>query len=159
MVAKDSIVIPVILFTAIMGFFVMNWMSHTITTKASASGINSSQRAITAMTQMTSATDKADYIFGAVFFGLIFSIMISSFFINASEIFIFFYFLITAVGVFISAVFSNAFTVFVQTSVFGSTINNFPIANHIMMHLPYYVAVTGIIGMIILYAKPAGGSF
>jgi hypothetical protein len=55
---------------------------------------------------------------------------------------------------------SNAWEAASQRPSFASSLAAVPITNHVLSYLPYYIAVVGMIGCIVLFAKPgfrAGG--
>jgi hypothetical protein len=109
---------------------------------------------------MNTVTSRSDYLFGVFLFGLLLSLIITAWFIAGNPLFMFLYFLFIVIGVILSAIFSNVFQTVVAQAIFGATINSLPIINHVLNFLPYYVALSGFIGMIIMFGKPQwGGGF
>jgi len=68
---------------------------------------------------------------------------------------------ITLVLIFFSAIISNAYEQIMKTPTLASTFNQFFGMNYIMLHLPYIVAVVGLLGSLLsvinIYTNPEAG--
>ena len=159
MAAKDVVVIGIVLFMLALAFFVLRFTSTTIVTNMlSVSAINASGNAtIQAFQSMNTVTQRSDYLFGVFLFGLFLSMIITAWFIAGNPLFMFIYFLVIVLGVIFSTIFSNIFQTVVAQAIFGTTINSLPLINNVMNYLPYYVAITGFIGLVIMFGKPQWG--
>ena len=154
--ARDVTLFGAILFVLAMGLFVIYFGVQTVVTQLVAIPIiNATEPARTAFNDITTTLNRFDYVIFGFFIALILSIMVSSWFVGGEPIFIFFYFLVTVVGVLFSMVLANVWHEFVSNvTIFGSTINAFPITNNILTYLPIYVTVVGVLGVIIMFSKP-----
>ena len=162
MAARDVVIIGIVLFILAMAFFVTRFAGTTIVTGfLSVPSINATgPDTIAAFQSINTVTSRADYLFGTFLFGLLLSLIITAWFIAGNPLFMFLYFIFVVLGVILSAVFSNVFQTVVAQAIFGTTINSLPIINHVLNFLPYYVAVSGFIGMIVMFGKPQwGGGF
>jgi len=69
-------------------------------------------------------------------------------------LFMFVYFIVVVFSVFTSTILSNVWELMTGASVFGVTLGSFPLSNHLMLLLPYYIGVVGFIGIVVMFAKP-----
>ena len=153
--AQDVLFIAVIVFALAIGFFTLYFMANQAYDKMiNNSVINSSQPTIDVLNAGKAMTNKLDYVFFAIFIGFILSLMVSSYFIGGNPLFMFIYFIIVVIGVILSIVLSYVWDLVSGSSIFGSSVLSFPLTNNIMQYLPYYIAVIGIVGMILMFAKP-----
>ena len=154
--ARDVILIGILLFIVGIGLFVINYATNTMVDElVSIPAINSSTEARQAFTDTQDmANSRFDYIVFGLFIGLVLGFIIAGYFVGGQPIFMFFYFLLTVIGVFTSMVLANAWNDITTQLVFGTTINNLPIANNLMTYLPIYTTVIGILGIIVMFIKP-----
>lgn len=156
MSARDVILLAVVLFAVGIGLFAFNFMfNSSINSIIANDQINSSTAAVEAFqSTQTSVINRFDYIVFGVFVGLILALIITSWYIGAHPIFIAIYFLLIVIGVTASTILANAWEEFSTASVFGTTVTSFPITNHLLSNLPYYIAVIGFLGIVVMFAKP-----
>ena len=155
MAARDIIVITILLFSFAIGFFVINYMMNTtLDAITSISVINESSGSVTAFEGINTLMGKLDYIILGLLIGFIMTVVISSWFIPSNPLFVFFYFLVTIVIVSVSAILSNVWESITQSGQFGTTLVQFPVSNHLMLHLPVYVGIISFIGIVTMFAKP-----
>lgn len=160
MAAEDIVLICVLLFAVGIGIFVIHLViSNSYTSMISVAAINESNATVSAFGGLPILASRLDYLFFGLFIGLIFGLIITGWFIGGHPIFMLFYFLIIVITVCIAPILSNAWETFSQASVFGTTVAAFPITNHILLMLPLYIAVIGFIGVVVMFAKPAGGQY
>jgi lipoprotein signal peptidase len=57
----------------------------------------------------------------------------------------------------VSAALSNVWESFSTKAIFVTDMVQFPISNNIMLNLPLYIAVIGVIALIVMFAKPYVG--
>ena len=84
-----------------------------------------------------------------IFSGL--SILIHNFLVKAHPVFIGTYIFITILSIAVSAYISNFYMDLLTNPVLGSTLQTFGGANLIMQWLPYWTAIIGIFGFILLF--------
>lgn len=155
MAAQDIILVAVVLFTLTIGGFVTFFAANTVVDKMiNITAINSSSAAVDALQGTKTASNRIDYLTLALFIGLSLGIIITGFLIGGHPIFMGIYFIVVVIGTLLSAILANVWEDATGASIFGNTITSFPISNHILTHLPVYVAVVGIIGLIMMFAKP-----
>jgi len=152
---RDVILIAALLFTLGTGFFVINFAGNTIVTKVSSiSAINQSNHSIQAFQGITKTVNRLDYVLFGIFIGMVLAVIITGWFIGGNPIFMIIYFLVLGIGIAFSTILSNVWETFSTVSAFGTTVNNFPITNNILLNLPIYLAVVGFIGVVVMFAKP-----
>ena len=153
---RDVILISVLLFAIGMFLFIINFTTRTMVTAiVSVPVINAtSPQAGVAFTNINKSTNRTDYLTLGLFIGFAFALIITGYYIGGHPIFMFFYFLVTGVGVYLSMLLANIWYNISTASVFGSTVVNLPITNHILTYLPYYTIGFGVLGMVMMFAKP-----
>jgi len=160
MTARDVAVTSVLLFAFAAFFFIVHYaMNTTVNSMVNIEAINESSGAVTALQGIGTTTNRLDYLMLGIFVGLSLGIVITGFFIGGNPLFMFIYFCVVAIVVAISTILSNTWETISTASVFGTTINSFPITNNIMLNLPIYMSAIGFIGVVVMFAKPyfAGG--
>ena len=86
-------------------------------------------------------------------------IIITGWFIGGNPTFMFIYFILIVAAVIVGAFLSNFWETMTTASVFGTTVSNLPIMNHIMLFLPFYLAAIGFMAILVMFAKPQEGVF
>lgn len=153
--ARDVVLIAVILFSIGIGVFMVHSLFNTAVDKMLLTPvINESAAASSALSSAKSLSDRFDYIFFGLFIGLVLALMITSWFIGGNPIFMFIYFIVVIIATVLGTIMSNVWAAVSTASVFGVTIASFPLTNHILSYLPYYMAVIGVLGIIVMFAKP-----
>lgn len=154
--ARDIIVFGVVMFSVALMMFIANFaLNTTIDGLLANPTINSSgNETISALQSTQDVVNKFDYVVAGVFIALVLGVLITGWFIGGYPIFMAIYFLFNVVAVIISGILSSFWNSFSLASVFGSTFSNFPITNQIMANLQLYVAIVGIIGIVVMFAKP-----
>ena len=148
--------VGVILFALGTAFFITSFSVNTLTDEIlSTDAINSSSNeTIEAFQSTKTTTSRLDYILFAFMIGSVLSLMITSYFINGEPIFVFIFFLVIIFAVILSAPLSNTWESITSEGIFGTTIDDFPITNHIMQQLPIYVAIISFIAVVIFFISP-----
>lgn len=122
--------------------------------------VNESVPAVTAFQSVYTTADRIDYFILAFFIGSLLAMIITSYYVGSNPIFMMIYFIIVLISVVVSMIFSNTWESISEASIFGTTITAFPITDHLLTFLPWYIAGVGFIGIITMFAKPyfaAGG--
>jgi len=123
------------------------------------SPLNDSAQVSASLTSANNAVFKSDYIFLGVFVAFILGVIITGWFIGGNPIFMFIYFILIVAAVIVGAFLSNFWETMTTASVFGTTVSNLPIMNHIMLFLPFYLAAIGFMAILVMFAKPQEGVF
>lgn len=85
-------------------------------------------------------------------FGMMLSILISSFLVRVHPVFIIPYLLVVVLGVVVSVYVSNAYEVNILNGVASGTFQSFTAVNYLIINLPLVVTIVGVFGMVILFA-------
>lgn len=153
--AKDLIVISGILLAVGLLIFIVNFAARTMVTQIVAiPQVNSSQAAVDAFNNIETSTNKFDYLFFGLFIGLVLTALITGWFVGGDPIFMVMYFLVAVLAVIASTIISNVWYDASNSSVFGVTLNYFPITNHILSNLPIYITVIAILGTVVMFSRP-----
>lgn len=154
MAASDVVLIGVLVFAAAIGLFAIFAAVDPVITSMEHSKINESATAVDVLQGTRTMLGKLDYLILGVFIALVLGLIITSWFIGGNPLFMFVYFIVITLAVIVAAILSNVWETVSGASVFGTTLGSFPLSNHIMLLLPYYIGVIGFIGIVIMFAKP-----
>lgn len=161
MEARDILFMALLLFVVGITVFISFFLNKTFTTELrTVTEINTTPEAMTALDATDRVLNYSDYMYFAVFVGFVLFIIISGWFIGGHPIFTIFYLIFIVASVIIGAVLSNTWETVTSEPAFGTTLNSFPLTNHIMTNLPLYLAIMGFLAVVIVFAKPvaqAGG--
>ena len=155
MAARDVILIGVLIFAFGVGFFILNFvMTNMVDEMSVITEINESNASLSAFEGITKVVNRLDYVVFGLFIGLVLALIITGWFVGGHPIFMFIYFIVMVMAVILSVVLSNVWYDVSQASVFGTTILQFPVTNHLLLRLPFYSAIVGFIGFVVMFAKP-----
>jgi len=153
--ARDVILIVILVFAFSIGLFATHYMiNESIDQILNNTEINSSSTTVDVFQSGKEVTQRFDYVVFGLFIGLVLALIVTGWFVGGNPIFMFIYFMIVTIATTISAVLANAWESFSQASVFGTNVTNFPITNHLLSYLPIYAAIIGLLGLIVMFAKP-----
>ena len=139
-----------------LGFFVLHFVMTTVVDDmVHNTGLNQSASTVSALGGVVKTLGRLDYVVFGLFIGFVLGIMITGWFVGGNPIFAFIYFIVIVVAVILSTILSNTWESISSASIFGSTVSAFPITNNLLAYLPFYVAVVGILGLLVMFAKPA----
>lgn len=156
MAARDIVVIGVLLFIFGAGFFILNFFTHTMVDRiVSVPAVNESTATVEAFEGVGETVNRLDYVFLGLMIGLALALIITGWLVGGEPIFMAIYFIIVIVAVLLTNFLAYFWDVFSNASVFGVTLSYFPITNHILNNLPLYTAIVGIIGIVVMFAKPS----
>ena len=85
------------------------------------------------------------------FVGMFLFIIVSSFLVRVSPLFFILYVFVIITAVIVSVPISNFYEGLLTDNVLGSTVQSFTASNFILLHLPEWIAVIGIVGLIFLF--------
>lgn len=152
---RDVIVIGVLFFVLVTGFFIINFVSRTtIDNMLQVPQINSTDEAVTALNNTQTQVDRADYIAFAFLIGLLIVLAITGYFIAGNKLFMFLYFIFIIISVVVSMILSNVWEALTSSPAFGNTILQFPLSDYILSNFAIFIAIAGFIGLIAMFAKP-----
>lgn len=155
MAARDIILMGVLIFAFGLGFFIFHYVMNTTVTQLTAVPvINSSNSTMTALNSIDDLTNRLDYVVFGVFIGFVLGIIITGWFIGGNPIYMFIYFLLVIMSVIFSTILANVWEETTSMVIFGTTIVNFPITNNLILNGPIYLAIVGVVGMIVMFGKP-----
>lgn len=119
--------------------------------------VNQSSTAVDVLNTGQTIINSYDKLAIAGFFAIFLAFMVTSWFTRSYPILIPFY-LLGGIAAGILAMFtSNIWEELTQGSSLVTSLTYFPFADHIMLHLPVYIAVFFVVGIIVIFAKPSGG--
>ena len=155
MSATDIGGIAVICFVSAIVFFVIGFVGINIYDAMRANdNFNTNPDVMNVLNASEQTTYKLDWVFFGLFIGLILGLIITGWYIQGNPLFVFVYFIVICIFTIISFALSNAWETMTTQSVFNNLINHFPIMNYIMLQMPYIMVVVGMIGIVVIFAKP-----
>ena len=148
MAARDVLFASIVLFIFAIGFFVVYFAINTTITQMNAiPEINQSTDAVDVFNSVSTMTDRLDYVIFGLFVALTLGIIVTGWFVGGITIFMILYIIVIIIGVAMSAIMSNVWETVSTAVQFGTTVLAFPITNHLLLNLPYYVCL--------LYTSPS----
>lgn len=85
--------------------------------------------------------------------GMVISIFIGSYLVTTKPVFFIPYLFLTVIAIIVAVGISNAYEMVIEDETLASTFNGFVGANFIMLQLPIWIAVIGIVGAIIMFVR------
>ncbi len=157
MAVRDVIFIAVIIFAFAIVFTTIFYAGDQMITRSLNSSVlgqyNASNASLHAV--QTKVLPRFDDIIFALFIGLILGLMITSWFIGGNPIFMAVYFIGIVVAVVVSSVLAYVWDMYITKTPFNTfVVKSFPITNHLIHNFPYYIAIVGCLGMLVMFAKP-----
>lgn len=157
--AQDVLLIGALMFMFAIGFLVLNYTTNTVVDKmVTTTAINSSNSTVTALNSVkTNVSNRLDLWAVGILIGLTIALIITGWYIAGNPIFVFIYFIVVIIAVILAMVLSNVWETVSQTSPLVTSTANIPITDHIMLYLPFYIAGIGMLGLVVMFAKPYAG--
>lgn len=157
MAARDVVIISAVLFTLCLGCFILYFAGNTLADQLlQNNAINETQEFRDAVGGTKTAIGRLDYFALGVFIAFILGIMVTAWLVGSHPVFAIAFVIVDVIVVVVSTMFSYIWDQVTVMTVFGTTINNFPIANHLISNLGVYMAVIGVLALVVMFAKPAG---
>lgn len=162
--AVDIILAVIIVFVFATGALIMRYSSDLLVNQfvnaTEGTGlINDTNINITGI--MLDTTEDAglalDKVIMGVFVGLLLGIIVTSWLVGGHPVFLVFYLIMVILGTTFATILSDVYYDLVYGtyfSPFALVRPDFPITEHILHYLPIYIAVFGIIGMVVMFGKP-----
>ena len=155
---EDSIFVVILLFITALVFIFAYVINNAISTAAIPAFEAASAGSSVGMVAVNSIFDNTiNYVYLAVFFGLIISLIVTAFLTPTHPIFYIFSIIIFMAMTLISVVLSNMYESITSSATFTSAVNHLPIMNYIMLNLPLIAIVIGVLAAIIIFSR-AGSS-
>lgn len=156
MAFRDIVLMGVLMLSLAIVFMVAYMIYDQINTDLQASPIMQTEPL--ANESMTAVQDEAmpllDYGIFVLFIAFFLGIVITAWFVSGNGIFTFVFFLVVGFMVGLSPIMSNIWYEYSTNPVMSPYLTTFPLSNHLLLYLPYYLAVTGLLAMFILFSKP-----
>lgn len=152
----DTVIWVILAFIVIM-FFGMWLFMHGIITDAFVAIPDTNTVNISKAVQATFVPVNSALVGGlhlltfVMMFAFALSIFISNYLVKGNPIFVIMHIFITIIAVGLAAAISNNYEIQLANDAYGATLQGFTGANFIMMNLPIWAAVIGIIGMVFLF--------
>jgi uncharacterized membrane protein YjgN (DUF898 family) len=154
---KGSIVDIGFLLVALFGlaFFILivAFVFPQITAKLKLSDLGNNNDSLQALETTDGIMNKLDMVFLTIFSGLIMAVLITSFFLDSHPIFIPIYVIALGLLVLFAVIAENIYESFSISDQLSSTTVRYPFVNSIMLNLVYVAIGTGILSMILIFAK------
>jgi hypothetical protein len=90
-----------------------------------------------------------------VFIALSLALLITGWFVGGNPLFMFVYFIVVVLATVAAGVLAWFWEQFSQASVLAASLASFPITDHLVSNLHIYIAVLGVVGMVVMFAKPS----
>jgi len=152
--AGDILYIIMVFFALGVGILILHNVGTTMFSSVKHSPLNESTAATTAITNADKVNAKLDMVLTTVFIGMCIAIMITGWLVGGHAIFMFIYFLVIVIGVILSTILANVWESIAVVPVLSVSVAALPVTNHILLFFPYYAAVVGTIGIIVMFGKP-----
>lgn len=157
---EDTIFIVILLFITALVFLFAYVINFAISGAAAPAFENMSAGSSVGFTAVNSIFDNTlNYIYLAVFFGLVISIIVTSFLTPTHPIFFVFAIFLFIVLMIVSVALSNAYSAITASSTFSSAVSHMPIMDYIMTHLPLVAIVIGVLAAIIIFSRSGQPAF
>ena len=155
MAAKDVVLIATLITALAIAFFVVHSVINTVVDDMIVNPvINSSEESVSALSAVKPVTNRFDYVIFGTFMALLLSLIVTAWFVGGHPVFMFVYFIVIVIAVILATLLSNVWYTVINKSVFLGTIGYFPITDHLIQNLPFYTAIAGFIGLVVMFAKP-----
>lgn len=155
--ARDVVLLGALGFAVGLMFFLLAFVANNLSDNLAAEpAFNNNTYINASLNAVDTVNNSLDYIIFMFFLAFILGVIITSWFIGGYPVFMFFYVIIVVVGVIVSFALSNMWDSVTQMAAFGTTINLFPITNHIMLNLPLYICIIGFIGIVVMFGRGGG---
>jgi hypothetical protein len=152
---RDIMIIAIMLFAfGLLTVFVVN-ISHRVNTNLLAIPVmNDSTDAVNLIEHADAAQNMMDYIYLACFLGFFISIIIFGWLVGGTPILAPVYFFIVVIFTFVSVILQLVWQEIVSNASLITTMSLLPITNFIVGHLGMFMAVFGLVGIVVMFAKP-----
>lgn len=140
-------------------FLILAFVVGKVTDRIIESGqLNESEYAMDALDYSSNLVPKFDYAFFMIFIGLVLGTLISSVLIYVHKIFIPIYIFLFMMAIIVGVIMNNVYEKFTESAILSTGVSFHPFANAIMNNYILVLIGVGVLSMILLFGKIAGGS-
>lgn len=151
---SDMLIWLITIFILGIGFLVFTYVTNSITGGLRDANLNTT-------VELSNAIDSTQSIFNGLwnngfmflFFGLIASLMITSFLVRTHPIFLFLYIFVLAITLILGVYLGNAYYDLQSNVIFSGILANVPFINAVMNHIVEITLGIGALSMVIVFAK------
>lgn len=142
----------VVLFLAGMIYLVSQLTSTLLTagTSLSTNAVNLTDAVQKTIVPVNAAMSQLHWIAFAILFSLAFIVILECYFVRSNPVFFFIHILVIILGIIGSIYISNYYETLMTTGILAPTIMGFKAASNLVLYLPLWVAVIGIVGLIVM---------
>jgi hypothetical protein len=153
----DMMIFLITVFILAVGLFLMIYIIPHISDGLNVGGLNNSQAGADAIADLNDiGTQTIDNGFGLVFIGLVASLMITSFLVKSSPIFLFMYIFFLMITLVVGIYLGNAYYDMQNLPIFSTIVANAPVMNTIMNHIVEITLAVGALSLVIVFSKFSG---
>lgn len=157
---RDIIIVVMILFAVGISLTFIVKIGHSINSQLlNVPIINQTTTAHNVIDSSDVAINSSDYLYLALFIGFFISIIIFGWLVGGIPIMSVIYFILVVLFTFVSVIFQLAWIDLAASGEIVSTVAQLPITNYILSHLAYFTAIMGIVGILVMYAKPSESGY
>jgi len=150
----DILFIAVILLFAGLAVMFLFFLLDTFEQTLSTTTLNDTDFGAKSLQGMGIISGKMDYVFTAFFVAMVLGILVVSWLVPLNFIFAGIYFIVLILAVVVSAILANVWEAVSVTGTLATVTASLPITNFVLLKLPFFVGVIGIMGMVAMFAKP-----
>ena len=152
---RDVLLISILVFVIVVVFFVIHFIGNSMFDSLISADILANETdTLDVFTATKEMTGRLDYVAFAFFIGLIIALIVTGYFVAGHSLFMFIYFLVVCFAIAMSAILSNVWETLSTNATLLSSVASFPIMNHVLNNFPLYISGVGILGLIVMFAKP-----
>jgi len=156
---RDIIIVAIILLAVGICIATIVYMSHTINTGfSSQSIIANNTKALGVINSTDQSMNYMDYIYFVGFLAFFIAIVVTSWFSASHPVFSVIYFIIVILFTFFSVILQYAWNVLAANPFYVSALLSLPLTSYIMSHIAYFMAVFGLVGLLLMFAKSSNES-
>jgi len=157
---EDSVFIVILLFITALVFIFAFVINNAISSAAAPAFENASAGSSIGFTVVDGIFDNTlNYIYLAVFFGLVISLVVTAFLTPTHPIFFIFAIFVFIALMIVSVALSNMYSAITASATFTSATSHMPILDYIMTHLPLVAIVIGVLAAIIIFSRSGQPGF
>jgi hypothetical protein len=146
------IVLALALFSIFISYFA-NQLTTNLKETAAEAGVTDIRVNETMDSMQTNVTDMFDYLWFAIFIGLVIAMIIFSFLVPTHPIFFPIFVIVWVISIVISGPVANIWLNATVNTALNQTAASYGMMNYIMSHLPWFIGVIGALMLVVLYAK------
>lgn len=152
--ALDVLLMAVLIFGFVLGFVIVHKAVNTTADLMMDNPEINSTDFVGVMEDTKALSNRLDYVAFAIFMGFIISLIITSFLVSGNPIFMFIFLVVDIIIVVVASVLSFVWNEVITKATFADQLTAFPIMNHILDKLPFYIGIIALLSLAIMYAKP-----